>query len=257
MRFVITESILLLAGFSALGGTSEKGGIKGEKVSYRSGKETVHALWYRPTGKGPFPGVVIMHGDFGLTEWVKKQGQRLAGKGFAILTIDLYRGEIPKNVEEAHILERGLPEDRVADDVKAAVDFLLNRQETRKESLAILGWDMGGGHALEGAIRDRRLKAAVVCYGRVPTDASSLSTLESSVLGIFAGKDEGIPPTTLDQFRAAMKKAGKRLAGLHIYPNCGNGFMDPASPYASGPPATAAIQDAWKKIEEYLARELK
>src|SRR5262245_412695 len=226
-------------------------------VSYKAGKDAVKAVLYRPAGKGPFPAVVVVHGDFGPTKWVKGQAKRLAGQGYVTLAVDLYRGELPKDVVEAHILERGLPEDRVQADLKAAVDLLAGRPEVRKDALGILGWDMGGGHALDAAARDGRLRAVVVCYGRVPTEPKSLAGLRGSVLGVFAGKDEGIPPKTLEQFRAAMHRAGKRLAGLHVYPDCDNGFLDPTSPYLSGPPPAAAVADAWGRIEKYLAAELR
>src|SRR5205085_12460238 len=115
------------------------------------------------------------------------------------------------------------------------------------------GWDMGGGHALEAAARDRRLRALVICYGRLVTDPARLAGLQAPVLGIFAGKDEGIPPETVKRFRAALEKAGKRVAGLHTYPACENGFLDPASPYLTAKPPAAAVADAWRRIEAFLA----
>ena len=231
--------------------------ITSETISLRSGKDTVKGFLYRPEGKGPFPAILILHGDFGPTEWIKKQAQRLAGKGYLTLAIDLYRGEMPKDVEEAHILERALPEERVLRDLKAAIDHLAASPLVQKDRIGILGWDMGGGHALEAAARDRRLRALVICYGRLITDPARLAGLEAPVLGIFAGKDEGITPDTLKRFRAAMAKAGKRVAGLHVYPDCEGGFLDPSSPYLSAPPPAREVADAWRKIEDYLAQELK
>lgn len=253
----ITSFLFLFASWSLAFAGNRLRDVRQENVTYASGKDRVAATVVTPTGPGPFGGVIVVHGDFGPTGWVKKQAERLAKKGYFALVIDLYRGELPKNIEEAHILERGLPEDQVARDMKAAVDFLVSRPQVRKEALGIIGWDMGGGHALDAAIRDERIRATVVCYGRLSTDAETLKPLQGSVLGIFAEKDEGIPRETLNQFQSAMKKAGKRLAGLHVYKDCANGFMDPQSPYASGPANHAAIDDAWKKIEEYFARELR
>src|SRR5262249_47071260 len=206
-------------------------------------------------GRWAWAAVILVHGDFGPTNWVKKQAERLASKSFATLAIDLYRGELPKDIEEAHILERGLPEERVQADLKAAVEFLSAKAEIRKEAIGILGFDMGGGHALDGAIRDGRFRAVVNCYGRVPTEAKTVASLQAPVLALFAGKDEGIPQRTIDQFRAAMKKGGKR-ASIHVYPKCETGFLDPHSPYASGPAPKEAIADAWSKIEQFLAAEL-
>jgi carboxymethylenebutenolidase len=227
-----------------------------ETISLRSGKDTVKGFLSRPEGKGPFPAILILHGDFGPTPWVKKQAQRLADEGYLTLAIDLYRGEMPKDIEEAHILERALPEERVMRDVKAAVDYLAASPLVRKDRIGILGWDMGGGYALDGAIHDPRLRAAVVCYGRLRTDPKLLSKLKNSVLGIFAGADEGISADTIKQFQKAMMKAGKRVE-MQVFPGVGNGFMDPGSPYLSRPTPPATIADAWRRIDAYLDAELR
>src|SRR5437588_12101542 len=125
MRALSLLCLLLLCGCSA---QSEKGATpeasSEEMITYPSGKEKVRAVLCRPAGKGPFPAVVVVHGDFGLTKWVKEQAGRLAAKGYVALAVDLYRGEVAKDVEEAHILDRGLPENRAHGDLKAAVDYL-------------------------------------------------------------------------------------------------------------------------------------
>lgn len=226
-----------------------------ESVTYPSRNETVRGVLYRPSGSGPFPAVVVLHEDCGLTDWVKEQARRLRDQGYLALAVDLYRGQVVNDVMDAHILERGLAEDRVSADLKAAVDYLVGRSDVRADALGVIGWDMGGGYALDAAVRDPRLRAAVVCYGRLTTDPNQLQTLQAAVLGIFAGKDEGIPLETIDRFQSAMKKAGKRLA-VAAFPAAGSTFMDPESPSHTGPTAKAAITEAWQRIEHYLADEL-
>src|SRR5438105_4562621 len=209
-------------------------------IKFKSGKELVRAIQFQPPGKGPFPALVMVHGDFGLTQWTRQQAVRLARKGYFVLAIDLYDGELPKTIEDAHILERGLDERRVVVNMKTAVDHLRQLAPVRKDAIGILGWDCGGGYALDAAIHDTRLKTTVMCYGRVTTDPKLLASLGASVLAIFAGKDQGIPPATIEQFRKAMQKADKSLT-VQVYPKCGNGFMDPTSPYLEGLPDQAAI----------------
>jgi carboxymethylenebutenolidase len=227
-----------------------------EEVAYPSGKDTVRGFLCRPAGAGPFPAVVLVHGDFGLTDWVQEQARRLAGKGFVILAVDLYRGQVVKDLLDAHIMDRGLPEDRVQADLRAAVDYLSARPDVRGDALGALGWGSGGGHALDASVQDPRLRAVVTCYGRLTTDAELLKPLRASVLGIFAGKDEGISRETIARFEAAMREAGKRVE-VQVHPECGHGFLDPTSPSTSGPPPAVTVARAWKKIDTYLAAELR
>jgi carboxymethylenebutenolidase len=214
------------------------------------------ALQIQPQGKAPHPAVVLVHGDFGLTKWTRRQAARLAEKGYLVLALDLYDGELPKTIEDAHILERGLEDRRVRASIKAAVDYLEQLSIARKGSIGIIGWDCGGGFALDAASADRRLKTAILCYGRVVTDPKKLASLQADVLALFGGKDEGIPPATVEQFKKAMAQAGKS-ATVHVYPNCGNNFMDPDSPYFEGKADAGAIADAWAKIDAHLEKALK
>jgi carboxymethylenebutenolidase len=229
----------------------------GEDVSYAAGGDTVRAVLHRPLGAGPFPALVVLHGDFGLTDGVKEQALRLAEMGYITLAPDLYRGERPKELLDAHIMDRGVPEDRVQADLKAAVDYLTARPDVRKEAVGVIGWDSGGGYALDAAIHDSRLRAVVVCYGRLTTDPALLAPLQASVLGLFAGKDEGISPETIESFRRAMTKAGKRVVDLHVYPDCGPGFMSPQPSPNDVPGPPEAVADAWRRVAHYLDAELK
>jgi carboxymethylenebutenolidase len=235
----------------------EESGPTTETVMYPSGKESVRGFLCRPAWDGPFPGLIVIHDDFGLTDWVKERAKHLANRGYVVLAIDLYRGEAVSNLEDAHIMDRGLPEDRVYRDLKAAVDYLAGRKEVRADKMGVLGFGMGGGYALDAAIRDGRLHAVVTCYGRLTTDAKLLAPLNASVLALFAGKDKGISPETIEQFRVAMNKAGKRIAGLRVYSECGHGFLDPANWPTYGKPKPEDVENGWEVIEHYLYDELK
>jgi dienelactone hydrolase len=84
--------------------------------------------------------------------------------------------------------------------------------------------------------------------------------MKASVAAVVAGKDEGIPPETIEAFRKAMEKAGKKVAGLKVFKECDYGFMNPR-PGEGGddPPGvrSAATARAWQFIDDYLAAELR
>src|ERR1700751_3703232 len=96
----------------------------GKTVSYKSGDETVNGLLYTPSGKGPYPGIFVIHEYWGLNDWVKEQASKLADQGYAALAIDLYRGQVAEKSDMAHELSRGVPQDRAQRDLHAAGEFL-------------------------------------------------------------------------------------------------------------------------------------
>lgn len=210
----------------------------------------------RPAGNGPFPPVIVVHGDLGPTYGVQDNARLLADAGFLTLVVDLYRGEKVANVLEAHILDRALPEERVRGDLKAGLAYLRTRKDVRPGNVGIVGFDSGGGNALEFAMSEPAISAVVVCYGRLTTDPEMLKKLNASVLGLFAEKDLGIDATIRKSFVDAMEKAGKTVAGIHVYAGCENGFLAPSKEQKTAPPREA-VDAARAKIVEYLRAELK
>lgn len=253
---VLAVLLLLPAGCGAPAPRPSSVQVLEASVSYPVGREVVRGILYQPAAKGPAPALVVVHEDKGLTSWVKEQAKRLADQGYVVLAVDLYRGQRGTDLLEAHILDRALPEERVLGDLKGAVDYLLGRPEVNRQAVGIVGFDSGGGYALDAACRDPRLKTVVICYGRVATEPATVANLQGSVLGIFAGRDEGISPQTIEQFQKAMDRAGKRLT-VEVYPECGHGFLNPAEPAGQTPQAQAAARAAWSRIDAHLAAELK
>lgn len=227
-------------------------------VDYPAGKETLHGLLCRPaSSKAPVPGLVLIHDANGCNGWARDQAYHLASRGFVVLAVDLYRGEAPADLMDAHILSRGLPEDRVLGDLKAAVDYLATRPEVNPDALGAIGFGMGGGYALEAALHDRRLRAVVNCYGQLLTDPKLLAPLNATLFCIFAGKDEGISADTISRFTQAMRKAGKTMHNPLFCPDCAYGFLDPANWPSYGKPKEGRVKDAWYQIGIFLNQELR
>lgn len=263
MRYVIGIAAILGIGTTLYLGLGTSGRPSDEafpeEVTYPAGKETLHGIMFRRHGAEPLPAVVLIHGDFGLDDTIKGIAKlELGDKGFATLVVDLYRGQKVDSLLDAHIMDRGLPENQVLGDLRAAVDYLVTRPDIRHESIGVVGLDMGGGYALDAAIHDPRIKAVVTCYGRLTTDPVLLKPLNASVLGIFAGKDEGISMQTIEQFCNAMQNAGKEVAGLHVYPQAEHGFLNPIITNSSPPPPgeKSPAVDALEKIQLYLRKTL-
>ena len=225
----------------------------GKTVSYKSGDETVQGILYTPSGKGPFPGIVVIHEWWGLNDWVKEQAGKLADQGYVALAVDLYRGKVADNPDLAHELMRGLPEDRAARDLHAAFEFLKSQPNVKQDRIASIGWCMGGGYALNMAIQEPALAADVINYGHLVTDPEQFKKMGAAILGIFGGQDRGIPVEDVKKFEQQLKQLGKKVE-IVIYPDAGHAFENPNNKAGYRPEDAA---DAWKHTVDFLARTLK
>jgi carboxymethylenebutenolidase len=222
-------------------------------VSYKSGDETVQGVLYMPAGKGPFPGIIVIHEWWGLNDWMKEQASKLADQGYEALAIDLYRGKVATTPDEAHEIMRGVPEDRAKRDLKAAFDYLAAQSNVKKDRIGAIGWCMGGGYSLDVALDEPTLAADVINYGHLATDPEAIGKINAPILGLFGGQDRGITPDDVHTFEAAMKKAGKKI-DVKIYDDAGHAFENPNN--KDGYRAADAA-DAWKRITDFLAANLK
>lgn len=198
----------------------------GKPVSYKSGDETVQGILYTPTGKGPFPALIVIHEWWGLNDWVKDQSSKLADQGYVSLAIDLYRGKVATTPDMAHEIMRGVPEDRAKRDLHAAFEFLASQPSVRKDRIGSIGWCMGGGYSLDVALQEPALAADVINYGHLATDADALKKINAPILGLFGAKDNGIPPADVRKFEEALKTLGKKI-DVKIYDDAGHAFENP------------------------------
>ena len=225
----------------------------GKTVSYKSGDETVQGVLYTPTGKGPFPALVVIHEWWGLNDWVKEQASKLADQGYVSLAVDLYRGKVATTPDMAHELMRGVPEDRAKRDLHAAVEFLKSQPNVKKDRIGAIGWCMGGGYALDVALQEPDLAAVVINYGHLATDPDALKKINAAILGLFGGQDRGIPPEDVKKFGATLDQMGKKI-DIKIYDDAGHAFENPNN--KDGYRAADAA-DAWKRTVDFLAMTLK
>jgi carboxymethylenebutenolidase len=222
-------------------------------VSYRSGDETVNSILYMPKGAGPFPALVVIHEWWGMNDWVKQQGEKLADQGYAALVIDLYRGKVATTPDEAHEIMRGVPEDRANRDLLAATAYLHTLTTVNPKHIGAIGWCMGGGYALDLAINDPKLKAVVINYGHLATDDANLKKIHASVLGIFGAQDKGITPADVKKFESQMRALDKKVE-IHSFPDAGHGFENPNNQQGFRP---EDANKAWSQTVSFLAKNLK
>jgi carboxymethylenebutenolidase len=226
--------------------------VKTQLVQYKSGGETVSGFLALPEGKGPFPAIIVIHEWWGVNDWVKENAKKLADKGYLALAVDLYRGSVTADPNEAHELMRGVPEDRATRDLRAAFSYLMARPDVMHDKIGSIGWCMGGKYSLQAALNIPELAACVINYGSIVTDAEMIEKINSPILGIFGGRDRGIAVKDVKAFEAACKNVGKSIT-VQVYPNSGHAFMNENN--ARGYNA-ADTKSAWEKTFAFFGQTL-
>ncbi len=84
------------------------------------------------------------------------------------------------------------------------------RRASIPSEVGSIGWCMGGGYSLDLALEDPKLKVAVINYGHLATDDATLKKINAAILGIFGGKDRGIPPASVKQFETQLHARWER-----------------------------------------------
>jgi carboxymethylenebutenolidase len=251
------KRILALLALALLPAALDAADVTGKMIKIKSGEDEIGAYVAMPEGKGPFPGIVVIQEFWGLTDWIKENARRLAGQGYVALAPDLYRGKVAEDPMTARKLMQGMPMDRALGDLKASLDALAKMDSVDKSKLGSIGWCMGGGYSLQVALKDERVKACVMCYGRVVTEPKGVEPLKAAVLGIFGEEDMGIKAADVRKFEGALKEAGKKSEGIKLF-KAGHGFMRPKTGSGKNPAyREEEANQAWKDIEGFFAKTLK
>lgn len=223
---------------------------EGQTVSFTAGQTQFGAYLVRPAGAGPFPGIVIIHEIFGLTENIKDIAQRFANVGYVALAVDLFTGRnrtvcmfrfmgqmlfTPLNNTSVHAL-------------KEALTFLAQQPGVDAEKLGAIGFCMGGGFAIAWASTDNRLKAIAPYYGSNPRPLEAVSRL-CPVVGSYPDKDF----TTAQGQKLDVELDRYNVAhDIKIYPGAKHSFFnDKGRNYNE-----AAAKDSWQRVMAFFQEHI-
>lgn len=223
----------------------------GALIEFASNGDQVRGYLATPaSGRGP--GVVVIQEWWGLVPHIEEVCDRFAREGFVALAPDLYRGDSTTDPDRAGRLMMDLEIPRAARDLDGAIAALLNREAVDGAKVGTIGFCMGGQLALYAATRNRRVGAVVDFYGIHPNVTLDLSTLQAPVLGLFAEKDEFVPPAAARKLESELIGAGVRT-DFRIIDEVGHAFFNDTRPDAYN---ERAAREAWAASLSFLKAEL-
>lgn len=249
--------------------TDEYEGMIAETVAIQGhGGTPINAYYARPTGAGPFPGVVLFHHRPGWDEWYREATRRFAHHGYLAICPDLYHRHghgTPAEVA-ARVRDAGdVADEQVVGDGLGALAYL-TAQPNSTGKVGVMGTCSGGRHAYLAACQSEDVAAVVDCWGgrvvmtpeelndRYPVAPIDLTEhLSSPLLGLFGDEDRNPSPEQVDRHEAELQRLGKDYE-FHRYPDAGHGFFyyDRPAAYRAEPAV-----DGWSKIWAFLDRHLR
>lgn len=207
----------------------------------------------RPAKGGKrLPAVVVVHEWWGVNDNIREMTKRLAGEGYAALAVDLFGGQVATTPDSAGRLYQAAMQRIPAGErnLRAAIAYLKSQGATR---IGSVGWCFGGHWSLRTGLAGGRDVAAVVAYYGPPiTDAKELGRLQAPLLGLYGGKDQGIPVDSVRAMERQLTSLGKTVE-IRIYPEASHAFANPSGK-AYDPIAAA---DAWKRTVAFFQAHLK
>ena len=198
----------------------------------------------------PVAAVVLVPGLWGLDDRIKLAADRLARQGFVALAVDLFNGQVPADARIAADLERSLRGESAFRVIRAGIRFVRESPRFRTDRVALMGWEIGAGFALEVLLSEKGIDAGVLFYGPLELDRGKLSKLKVPVCGIYGDRDPSIPKEELLRFTKIVEEEHKPF-DLHVFP-AGTSFADPRSPTFDPVSAEAA----WNLAANFLERHL-
>ncbi len=174
----------------------------------------VEGVMFWPQTKEKYPGLVLLHDNWGLTEQIKNYGQRLAAEGYVVIIPNLYGrqgGMITANQEVAEALMERIVVKDLLTDINSCCEYLNTQDHVKQNVHGVLGFGMGAPLAIQFACQRRRLKGAVAYYGKINFPQEVFQSLFCPLLFFQAGKDEVVPKEDIAKLESWGKEFDKKV----------------------------------------------
>ncbi|APE35216.1 carboxymethylenebutenolidase [Nocardia mangyaensis] len=227
-----------------------------DSIEIASPAGKLDVLLSRPSGQGPWPGVVVVHDGLGVTDDLRGQLEHLAANGYLAIAPNLFtrgRARCIKEIYRALLFTGAGP---AVGEIVAARDRLATEADCTGR-IAVLGFCMGGGFALLSA--PAGFAAAAPFYASLYGDYKALLAGACPVVASYATRDPFLRDGAI-RLEQALTVNGvehdiKTYPATHGFANVfpGNAVLERIG---LGHDVTASA-DAWRRVFEFFDRHLR
>ena len=231
-----------------------------EAFEYSHAGATYRGQLVLPEGKGPHPGVLVLHDGRGVSEFVCAVAQRWAALGYAALAADLFGDgrQYPDPAEGTAAVRKLMGQgELLRDRTVASFEAFRACDAVDARRIGAIGYCFGGLCVLELARSGAELAAVVSFHGGLATHAPAApGAVRARVLVLTGALDPFAPAEERAAFEAEMSAAG---ADWHmtVYGSGKHGFTDPiADEMAAAVPGVAYSElldrASWAQAANFL-----
>lgn len=157
------------------------------------------AYWAHPNISAKFPGVVLIHDWWGMTDFMRRIANLFAQVGHYVIVPDLFNGKVAQNHSEALALLDALGADGYKR-VHTALSVLEHHHHCNGD-VAAVGFGMGGSLAFEAAIIRADLEAAVAFSGFPQRYLGHFKRANTPILAFYGTEESLIPTAVIEKLR--------------------------------------------------------
>jgi carboxymethylenebutenolidase len=222
----------------------------GELAAYRA----------MPANGKNLPIILVVSEIFGVHEYIADVCRRLAKLGYLAIAPELFAryGDPRKLTNVQDILSTiigKVPDKEVMTDLDTCATWAAENGGDPAR-LGITGFCWGGRQTWLYSAHNPNVKVGVAWYGRIDGEVNDRTTqwpldiaaeIRGAVLGLYGGKDQGIPMADVESMQDALKKSGGK-SQIHVYPDAPHAFHADYRPtYRKD-----AADDGWMKLQAWF-----
>lgn len=247
--------------------TNTKGLLAGAvKIPVKDGE--IPAYRARPAIGRNFPIVLVIQEIFGVHEHIQDICRRFAKLGYLAIAPQLFvrQGDVLKlsSIDEIRPIVAKVPDAQVLSDLDSTVNWAVKSAKGNGQKLGITGFCWGGRITWLYAAHNPQVKAGVAWYGRLVGEATELtprhpidiaSELKVPILGLYGGKDTGIPLDTVEKMRDRLASRNEnrlqpssKRSEIIVYPDAPHAFFADYRPSYR----QAEAKEGWKRLQAWF-----